>query len=875
VRTSLAATLFALPAGLLLSVPWGFSTANYSGSSHEWSESARDYSSVIQDLKLTLQQHLRENPVPGAAIALIDETGLVWTEGFGFTDYTKRHPVTPDTQFYLASVCKTYAATLFMKAVERDLVKLDDPVKKYVPDFRVHDRYDGHESDKITFRHLLSHWSGISTEAPVGNNYGEWHCTFNEHVESLTDTWLRSRVGERYRYSNAGMDLVGYALQKCWGRPFERLMSDELLGPLGMRSSGFQDEACRRSTTARGHIQGHRVPDLHVPFLPAGGLWSSARDMAKFVSLHLNGGKVGQEQFIGRDQLTRMYVPQYVVPGRRAGYGLGVEVRPFPGATLVQHGGGGWGFSTDHRWVPEYKVGVVLLTNAQEGDDFVTAVAEQALRGLVRMRLGKLLPEERAEATNLPVKQLTTAELKHLEGTYKATPRLVTFRVEGGELHVFRGGKTGQPLKARGPMSFTAPDGTYEFRLDREGRPLAVGYVGPGGFEDMPVNDTPSDPPGPDRPEWSQYPGTYYAQAWKIIDDDRVVSLRKGYLYWDKLKLFEYRPGLFFTADGETVRFDGDRASFTNKHFLRVRWGPATGAILADFPGRKWQTIDRAGEGNWSPQRLEQARLYAKSIKSAAVLVIYNGRVLCDWGNTAKKYPIGSISESLLAGIYGILAGDGIVDPFVDLGVLGIDDAPVHLTPKQKLITGIDLLQGRCNSSASKGWEANVLNAIVERATRKEVAATFEAKVARTIHMEDFQATDWVAQSVPESSFETCSASMSARDLARFGLLYLRNGQWQKQRVIAEDWIQESTTSYSLTPQAGGYAYRWWTVNRGHGLPAVDLPDGTFWARGAGGHYLLVIPWLDLVIVHRVDPSTPVSPEEFGRLVKLVLQAHN
>src|SRR5262249_44289921 len=161
-------------------------------------------------------------------------------------------------------------------------------------------------------RHLLSHWAGLCHEAPVGNNYGDWHCTFDEHVRSIFDTWLKCRVGERFRYSNLGYDLVGHALQLRAGKPFPRLMREELFEPLGMTASTYdQAEALGYAHRARGHVQGQEVPPLEVPMLAAGGMYSTARDMAKFLSFHLAGGTAQGRRFISADALRAMSTPQF------------------------------------------------------------------------------------------------------------------------------------------------------------------------------------------------------------------------------------------------------------------------------------------------------------------------------------------------------------------------------------------------------------------------------------------------------------------------------------------------------------------------------------------------------------------------------------
>jgi len=117
---------------------------------------------------------------------------------------------------------------------------------------------------------------------------------------------------------------------------------------------------------------------------------------------------------------------------------------------------------------------------------------------------------------------------------------------------------------------------------------------------------------------------------------------------------------------------------------------------------------------------------------------------------------------------------------------------------------------------------------------------------------------------------------MSARDLARFGLLYLRGGRWRDRQVIPAKWVRMSVRSYSHAGERGGYGYMWWVAEGGVHFPQMEVPAGTYSARGAGGHYILVVPAYDLVVVHRVntdESGRSVNGAQFGQLVKLILDA--
>lgn len=117
---------------------------------------------------------------------------------------------------------------------------------------------------------------------------------------------------------------------------------------------------------------------------------------------------------------------------------------------------------------------------------------------------------------------------------------------------------------------------------------------------------------------------------------------------------------------------------------------------------------------------------------------------------------------------------------------------------------------------------------------------------------------------------------LSARDLARFGLLYLRRGRWKQRQLIPEKWVRMSVRPYSLAGDRGGYGYMWWVAHEDIHLPGMSVPRGTYSARGARGHYLVVIPERDLVVVHRVDTDREgrkVSAAAFGVLLEHILDA--
>lgn len=244
------------------------------------------------------------------------------------------------------------------------------------------------------------------------------------------------------------------------------------------------------------------------------------------------------------------------------------------------------------------------------------------------------------------------------------------------------------------------------------------------------------------------------------------------------------------------------------------------------YPGDVWAKVSSPEDAGYSSERLGEAEEYSKSIATAAVMVIVDGLVLCEWGETNRDYNIHSIRKSFLSALYGIHEEEGNIDISRTMRQLGIDDNEPSLTDTEMEAYDIDL----CNYVSG----------------------------SNSVH--------------PAYPFR-----MTARDMARFGLLFLRNGVWEDEQIVPRQWVADTIEPYSDAGNSGGYGYLWWIAANGKHLPNVTLEDGSYSARGAGGHYILVIPSQDMVIVHRVntDRRNRVSSGEFGTLVNMILNAKN
>ena len=259
-------------------------------------------------------------------------------------------------------------------------------------------------------------------------------------------------------------------------------------------------------------------------------------------------------------------------------------------------------------------------------------------------------------------------------------------------------------------------------------------------------------------------------------------------------------------------------------------------------------------------------------------MVVHRGAVVAEWGDTSARTPLASVRKSLLSALIGIAVERGEIDLSRPIGALGIDDNEPSLTAEEKSATVRDLLMSRSGiyhaalyetaamaaqrprrGSHKPGtfwyynnWDFNTLGTIYEHAVRSSIFDAFEREIARPIGMQDYRPSDGEYFTGAASVYPAYPIRMSARDLARFALLYLRKGRWQDQQVVPAKWVEESTQAYSESGFGPGYGYLWWigSINSGF-APSVELPEGTFFAQGVGGQYAFVIPRYDLVVVRR------------------------
>ncbi len=318
----------------------------------------------------------------------------------------------------------------------------------------------------------------------------------------------------------------------------------------------------------------------------------------------------------------------------------------------------------------------------------------------------------------------------------------------------------------------------------------------------------------------------------------------------------------------------------------------------ARFPGATWEMYATPEEVGWSADGLSAVRAVWEEAGSDAFLAVYDGAVLISWGDVGRRYMCHSVRKSYLSALFGVYVGEGEIDTLKTLEEMGVNDVP-PLTAEEKRANILHLLQSRSGvfhaaayetpkmkerrperGSAEPGelwyynnWDFNALCTIFEHETGMGIFEAFKGRIADPLRMEDFRLMDgYYHLEEQHSRHPAYPFRMSARDMARFGLLLLQDGTWNGTRIIPEDWIEISTSAHSLVPywDGFGYGFMWWVS-----VDEADQKFGMYAALGYGGHMIAVLPEQDLVIVNRANTylGEAVSRDDLMRLVDAVLTA--
>ncbi|SYZ72656.1 Beta-lactamase [Candidatus Zixiibacteriota bacterium] len=325
----------------------------------------------LKNLREYVDSAMKDWKVPGLGLAIVKDGKVIFAEGFGYRKVKDKLPVTSATLFAIGSSTKAFTTMIMGMLVDDGKVEWDKPVRNYIPWFKMKDQF---ASERMTPRDLVTHRSGLPRHDLVW--YNNLTASRKDFVERLQYLEPNKDFRTDFQYQNLMFMTAGYLEEQLTAKSWEDNVRERIFNPLGMTASNF---SVLESQKAADYALPYKEEDSvvnEIPFRqitqmgPAGSINSNLNDMAKWVMLHLNNGKVGDKQLVSAAQLTQMHTPYMAISQPQmyeevslAGYGLGWFIASYRGHTRVYHGGNIDGFSALVSLYPQDNLGIVVLTN--------------------------------------------------------------------------------------------------------------------------------------------------------------------------------------------------------------------------------------------------------------------------------------------------------------------------------------------------------------------------------------------------------------------------------------------------------------------------------------------------------------------------------
>lgn len=310
-----------------------------------------------------IQKSMQERGVPSVSIALVRGDSIVWRAAFGYANVRTRTPATPETYYSTGSTFKAATATAILQLVEQGKIGLDQPVNRYLGEVQVQDRLQAEKP--VTVRHILSHWSGLTAGA---NTKPIWGRELPKPLDRMVAALYSIRAPEtKWEYNNYAYGMAGLLVEKVSGMEYEKYMVEHVLKPLGVTTAHPVSPSPEMvELMALPYVPGgpggkpRPVEQVHFDVYPAGDLWLTAEEMARFLGAHLNGGTFQGKRILSEASVKQAHEPQF-----KGTYAFGWSVsQDSSGHTIISHTGGIPGMSSLMMGDVDAKVGVYFMSNS-------------------------------------------------------------------------------------------------------------------------------------------------------------------------------------------------------------------------------------------------------------------------------------------------------------------------------------------------------------------------------------------------------------------------------------------------------------------------------------------------------------------------------
>ena len=345
---------------------------------------------VVAELEPEIQRALLAGNIPSAAIALISGDRVIWTNAYGYSNLWARTPATPNTVYLIGSTFKAMSTFALLQQMEQGKFKLDDPVNRYLGDLKIQGEDPQHP---ITFRHLLTHTSGLPADFGAFPVWGDT-------VPPALEDYLRKSLKvtrpplARVEYSNMAYTLVAYLVQKFSGVPYKQYIQEHIFTPLEMNSTAFEPRPDMEERLSIPYTVDEKTggqvgaPRVKASVWPAGLVYGTVLNQANWLIANLNGGVFKDKRLISEPNLEQMFTRQYdqfkggiegIWGNETAGFGLTWWTEVRDGDRYFAHSGSVAGYTAFLLGNRDRKLGFAILTNGNRAHPHLFKLADKAM----------------------------------------------------------------------------------------------------------------------------------------------------------------------------------------------------------------------------------------------------------------------------------------------------------------------------------------------------------------------------------------------------------------------------------------------------------------------------------------------------------------
>jgi len=345
---------------------------------------------VVAELEPEIQRTLLAGNIPSASIALISGDKVIWTNAYGYSNLWARTPATPSTVYLIGSTFKAMSTIALLQQMEQGKFKLDDPVNKYLTDFKIQGEDPQHP---ITFRHLLTHTSGLPGDFGA---FPVWGDTVPPSLEDYLRNSLKVTKPPltSVTYSNMAFTLVGYLVQKFSGVPYKQYIQEHIFTPLEMNSTAFEPRPDMEERLSIPYVVDEKTGSqtgtvrVKASVWPAGIVYGTVLNQANWLILNLNGGAFKDKRLISQATLDQMFTRQYdqfkggiegIWGNETAGFGLTWWTEVRDGDRYIAHSGSVAGYTAFLLGNRDRKFGFAILTNGNRAHPHLFKLADKAM----------------------------------------------------------------------------------------------------------------------------------------------------------------------------------------------------------------------------------------------------------------------------------------------------------------------------------------------------------------------------------------------------------------------------------------------------------------------------------------------------------------